>query len=202
MHPFTIHLWLRLIFPPTLIFVLIIALIRSQPYDDSQVRELLLGSEDCPAPCFMGIRPGVTTAEEALDILNHHEWVDKVNDGQETIRWDWSGKQPDYINPQSEGYLTLPWDGRLVGSIGVSTNLRLASAHLLLGQPSLQDGFVRVDQLEVSTFYLQPPLSIWVSMSCPPTRTKFWQAPMLVNLSNRDAISYSIAHSDEITLTC
>lgn len=46
-----------------------LALIRAQPYDDSELRAFLTPPEGCPAPCFMGIRPGVTTVEEALDLL-------------------------------------------------------------------------------------------------------------------------------------
>ena len=45
------------------------AVIRAQPYDDSELRAFLTPPEGCPAPCFMGIRPGVTTREEALTIF-------------------------------------------------------------------------------------------------------------------------------------
>jgi hypothetical protein len=39
--------------------------IRAQPYDDSELRTLL----NCPTPCFIGIRPGVTTVQAAVQIL-------------------------------------------------------------------------------------------------------------------------------------
>ncbi len=51
------------------LFLLPVLLIRAQPYDDGGLRAFLTPPEDCPAPCFMGIRPGVTTTEEALEIL-------------------------------------------------------------------------------------------------------------------------------------
>jgi hypothetical protein len=43
--------------------------IRAQPYDDSELRAFLMPPEGCPAPCFMGIRPGLTTTQAATAIL-------------------------------------------------------------------------------------------------------------------------------------
>jgi hypothetical protein len=60
--------FLRLSLPLILLFTAALAVIRAQPYDDHELRELLLPA-GCPAPCFMGIRPGVTTVEEAVKIL-------------------------------------------------------------------------------------------------------------------------------------
>src|SRR5690606_25048567 len=69
------RLLLRPILLLTLLAALTIVLIRAQPYDDSDLRAFLTPPEGCPAPCFMGIRPGVTTVEEAIAILEGHEWV-------------------------------------------------------------------------------------------------------------------------------
>ncbi len=51
------------------LFLLPVLLIRAQPYDDGELRAFLTPPDGCPAPCFMGIRPGVTTVEEVLDLL-------------------------------------------------------------------------------------------------------------------------------------
>ncbi len=59
----------------SVVFLLPVLLIRAQPYDDSDLRAFLTPPEDCPAPCFMDIRPGMTTAEEAVSILDAHPWV-------------------------------------------------------------------------------------------------------------------------------
>jgi hypothetical protein len=53
-------------------------LIRAQPDDDSDLRAFLTPPDNCPAPCFMGIRPGLTTVDEAMTILYEHPWVDTV----------------------------------------------------------------------------------------------------------------------------
>lgn len=98
----------------TLICVVPIALIRAQPYDDSELRAFLTPPDGCPMPCFMGIRPGVTTVDEAIAILEGHEWVASVGEDyvklmQEisedelpplltTIDWEWNGAQPVWVD--------------------------------------------------------------------------------------------------------
>ena len=42
------------------------------------VNTLLHYSDDCHAPCFMGITPGETTMDEAIEILEGHEWVERI----------------------------------------------------------------------------------------------------------------------------
>jgi hypothetical protein len=54
----------RLSIPLLLIFTTSILLIHAQPYDDAQLRTFLTPPEDCDAPCFMGIRPGLMTIRE------------------------------------------------------------------------------------------------------------------------------------------
>jgi hypothetical protein len=63
----------------TLLFAACIGIIRAQPYDNSDLSAFLTPPEGCPMPCFMGIRPGVTTVEEAIAILEAHEWIDTVS---------------------------------------------------------------------------------------------------------------------------
>lgn len=81
--------FLRLSLLLIILFAAALTIIRAQPYDDHQLRELLLPA-GCPAPCFMGIQPGVTTVEEAVKILEASEWVEDYQlDGQIfTVRWN------------------------------------------------------------------------------------------------------------------
>ncbi|MAS36702.1 MAG: hypothetical protein CL610_22045 [Anaerolineaceae bacterium] len=53
----------------TLVFVLCILLIRARTYDSQSIRGLLLPPEHCPAPCFMGLRPGHSTFDDATDFF-------------------------------------------------------------------------------------------------------------------------------------
>ena len=58
----------------TLLFSGVMIGLRAQPYEDGGLRQTLFPA-DCASPCFMGIRPGVTTHAEALDLLQANPWV-------------------------------------------------------------------------------------------------------------------------------
>ena len=137
------HLYLRLTFIPILLFTAMLILIHAQPYDDHELRQLLL-PEGCPAPCFMGIRPGVTTVEEAIRILDGSGWVEtnepnpSNDDFGDQISFEWNGKQPDLI---------MGHEGFVVGfsrhflrvtqmSFRLQENLRVGDLYLALGMPS------------------------------------------------------------------
>ena len=62
---------LRLFAALTLLFCAAIVVVRAQPFDDGGLRDQLL-SPTCTVPCFLGIRPGVTTREEAILLLRAH----------------------------------------------------------------------------------------------------------------------------------
>src|SRR5690349_3960838 len=70
-----LRFYLRLILLPLVLFSAALLLIHAQPYDDHELRELLL-PEGCPAPCFMGIRPGITRTKAALKSLVTGQWAD------------------------------------------------------------------------------------------------------------------------------
>src|SRR4051794_14092484 len=84
------------------LFTAVLLLIHAQPYDDHELRQLLL-PEGCPAPCFMGIRPGVTTMDEALELLKKSGWIEIESSysisGRDTstLRFAFNGNQPDVI---------------------------------------------------------------------------------------------------------
>src|SRR3954452_886073 len=91
-----LRFYLRLVSLPILLFTAVLLLIHAQPYDDHELRQLLL-PDGCPAPCFMGIRPGVTTIEEAGRILEASEWAKDVQNGPFDLIWRWSNRKPDWI---------------------------------------------------------------------------------------------------------
>ncbi len=117
----------------------IIGLIRAQPYDDGGADMLFAIEDTCVAPCFMGIQPGMTTATEALSLLSGHPWVKTVDApssrSQVTIRWEWSGQQPEVIDAAVLGQIRLFSDQR-VSMIQISTHLPLERMRLNLGLPT------------------------------------------------------------------
>src|SRR5262245_3746891 len=97
--------YLHLILIPVLLFTAILILIHAQPYDDHELRELLL-PEDCPAPCFMGIRPDVTTTDEALKTLENSGWATQItHEYSDTISWSWNGNQTKFLNSDAMSFI-------------------------------------------------------------------------------------------------
>ena len=129
-------------------FVLPIALIRAQPYDDRELRALLVPAQDCAELCLMGIQPGVTTAQEAIRILENHEWVAEIDGAQSQefwealtmpgfaiprVHWTWNDHSPAWLSQNQNGELWLV-DGQ-VRYVGVYTSFLLGDILLTLGNP-------------------------------------------------------------------
>ncbi len=145
-------LYLRLAVPFFILFALPAVLIRAQPYNDPDLSRLL-GSPDCQTPCFMGIRPGVTTVMEAVQILRGHPWVGDVQASYTApgtsahhvvgaVYWDWKPDAPVWFRVRStvaqhDGSLdTL--DG-IVQDISVPTNIPFGRLWLARGSASDYD---------------------------------------------------------------
>ncbi len=77
----------------TLVFILPVFVIRAQPLAAGPLDWLFMSSEDCAAPCFLGVRPHESNITEAVNRLRSHPAVSKVNvnihNGRSFIAWDW-----------------------------------------------------------------------------------------------------------------
>ena len=113
--------YLRLALLPLLFITAVMLAVRAQPYDE-QVRkelgQLLFGSE-CPAPCFLGIRPFKTTVNEAVDLLNTSGWVSdiiKLDKCCEPFIYDivWSPDAPDWLDREQRSYFAATPDERII----------------------------------------------------------------------------------------
>jgi hypothetical protein len=138
----------------TILFALPIVLIRAQPYDDRVSRALI--QENCPAPCFMRVRPGVTTMRDAVYLLQAHAWVANGREGfsalvRNAVIWDaalprtviglrWSEAVPEWIDQAERGALTV--EDREVLDISIATHLSMGEIILAFGEPD-QSWFTR-----------------------------------------------------------
>lgn len=131
---------LRLTLPLIILFVAMLSLIRAQPYDDHELRDLLL-PPGCPAPCFMGIRPGLTTVDEATQILKKHKWVEQVTVGEHAIVWLWNGVQSEFLFNALFGTAgpfggVVLISGKTVQSVTLYSQFLPGDLYLILGQPN------------------------------------------------------------------
>ncbi len=150
------------------LLVLPVLVIRAQPYDDSPLRAVMTPPQDCPAPCFMGIQPGVTSTRQALRMLERHDWIARFGDRQRSrdvlmyLSWEWNDSHP-YLPPG-------PLDNNLTGaegtinSISVQTTIPLVELWWLYGPPYWMQR-AEVSQDQTFYFFAYPEEGLVVSVA-------------------------------------
>ena len=123
----------------TAFFLLPVLLIHAQPDDSGTIKAFLALPEGCPAPCFMGIRPGETTLSELGTILNHQAWIvpgSAYNPeflGGSLYTWRWTETAPSWIEHTAESAVLV--SGQQVTSIVIETTIPWGKLLLSLGRP-------------------------------------------------------------------
>lgn len=161
-------------------------LICMQPHDDYDLRTLVT-PDNCTMPCFMGVRPGVTTFDEALAMLQSNRWVGNVEvlnqyqsgSTSKTIYWWWNDSapaafditwadQPSWMREQSG----------LIKEINIGTSYSLADIWLMLGAPA-QGGFQLITRKTGLNNIVYPERGFRAEgvIQCPITIDKFWNTP-------------------------
>lgn len=164
--------YLRPILTLITLFTAALLLIHAQPYDDHELRDLLLPA-DCPAPCFMGIRPQVTTMEETMNILEASNWVKQyeLNSHGNQVSIRWNNNSPIWFDGDDANTSSsiLFVDG-LADAIRVDTNLTFGDVQLIFGNSSLQyvgtDNFKGHNYIEYSAIYPNLSLLTLIFMRC------------------------------------
>ncbi len=139
-----------------LAFAGLVGLIHTQPYDDRALREFVTPPEGCAMPCFMGIQPGITTVQDAVDKLWAHDWVDQVREttgtsGRRTVVWTWSGTQPALVKSDVRGFF-IAYDN-IVRDVRVPTRVPLHQVMLLYGPADWGYLFVGFAGSQETLFY-------------------------------------------------
>lgn len=173
----------------TISLVLPVMLIRAQPYDDSELRAFLTPHEDCPAPCFMGMRPGMTTAQEAVAILNEHEWVGEIFDkGGDSISWTWSENSPDFVNKNVPGLFYFYNDR--VDYVVIKTNITQLQIWQTFGLPV--EGYVAFQPEDMlhHTRYSKAGFRVLTWTHCPANVVDFMESVVDIEFGNSYLSSY------------
>jgi hypothetical protein len=160
-------------FVPALIaaFVLLVGMIRAQPYDDGDLRELLDQSG-----CWQGICIGVTTRQDALRLLQASEWVGEIFQADLHISWHWSGRQSPLIDASQDGLLGV--SSGVVRQLRVRTSVPFGAVWLLLSHPDdalLVRPFSRYNFSQIA-MYDQLGMQAITTVVCPVNPLAFWKA--------------------------
>jgi len=165
--------------------------------DNQQLRGLL--ADSCRASCFMGVRPGVTTVDEAKTLLNANPWVERVmmikNDEPYQMAWTWSKQAPDFLKHASNAS-ELPFDGEILFHEGIASNIGF-STDLTFGDIALAWHYPDDAQLLFPALIIAPDSSVLASISVEyqdfrvrgtlycPYSAHIWQTPVFINVMNK-----------------
>lgn len=169
----------------------------TQLSDNPQLRGLL--TDSCLASCFMGVRPGVTTVEEAKTLLEAHPWVDRVimikNDEPYQMAWTWSDQAPDFLK-SAPNTSELPYDGEILFHKGIASNIGF-STDLTFGDVALAWHYPEDAQLLFPALIIAPDSSVLAvisveyqdfhvrgTLNCPYS-SHLWQTPIFINIMEK-----------------
>jgi hypothetical protein len=165
-----------------------------------QAASLLLPPNDCPAPCWHGIRPGETSSGDGIERLGSLSWVTQISVIQgivsydSIVRWDWTAASPSLIDRERDGRM---WTHNgSVYLIELPVNISLAVALGALGPPDEVEA-LRAPQSPPAVFlhvyYQSGRLALQATVPCPAT---FWQVlAARVNIELKDSTVQAL-HAD------
>jgi hypothetical protein len=200
----------RLLFfslPLTMLFTGAIIVIQSRPYDDHALRTFLI-PDNCPSPCWQGIRPGRMGIENALTILRSHAWMQNIDtslyDGfRGWITWEWNGHEPDWIIPSQQDSLWI--DQNLVVNVNLLTSIRFGDIWLALGKPDWSNVYYARGSPIMRVFhgYEHGTLIVMVNVECNAGMEGLWFATTSIRWPIFLPETGEIAHgSPKILSTC
>lgn len=188
--------YLSLTLIPFTLLTVVLLLIHAQPYDDYGLHQLLV-PDGCPAPCFMGIRPDVTTKNDILTLLRANPWVSHVNRAigtNDDFEWTWRDGMPDYfasISPWASFTLRSDSGGDLmVSSITYSTRFTLGDVVLTWGLPATSlltllnpSGAASLSiPANIALDYQQEGFIATIFLTCPYT-ADIWHTPVRITVA-------------------
>jgi hypothetical protein len=183
------RIWLTFALPLNLAFIVLLTGVFTLFYDPAyfdRIRTFL--TPDCTRPCFMGVHPGIATADDARLSLEANPWVEKVNMnisslGFGTLHWSWSGQQPDFINRNHNGISQI--NGQIIDSLLIRTHIRFGDIWLAFGAPERGSA----DSLYHIADYPHYGFSIRTYTDCEG----FWETPVDIFIASWHAnYDYSV----------
>ncbi len=191
----------RLIIIISVLMSVILLLIRAQPEDNRSTTEIL--PANCEATCFMGIHLGITSDEEALNLLKASSWIDPNSvrlipldpssskfDDLDHIQWDWTDNRPRLLpaNPQRpDGNINIR--NHKVESIAFDTLIPYAAFYRLRGDPSvmvfmpIRDGEPWL--IEWGYTYTNVEFNLQMQVRACPYLSDLWLQPLHIQMSKR-----------------
>jgi hypothetical protein len=175
----------RLALPAVLLFTVLTLFARAQRSDTSLLTTLLLPPSDCAAPCFLGIRPGLTTVNAGLDQLRTRAPVQSVSlvspmPGMSPVSdtYEVAFLQPSgSLRVTRMQFVTEPRSGVIEGILLSDMGITLADVYVTFGQPAslILDDRLHLGLVTYVGFYPQYQLYIQAVFAiCSPNISSLW----------------------------
>ncbi len=174
-------------------FVLLIGAIRFTPRQPSEAVRFLTPPNGCPMPCWYGIRPGVTTADEALRLLLANPWNGRVvtsyydaSAGDGIITWVWN--EAALAGVERFGGVRLRVRDRVVWNITLPPGIPLSDVWFAFGAPTGGDWTIVNTltspgyRIEQALNYTGKQIVVTSRVLCPAKLIDFWRARSVVQL--------------------
>lgn len=178
------------------LFAIPLLLIRARAYE-GQDMQALFAPEDCPLPCFMGIRPGVTTVEDALTILEASGRVENVQVDWELgfVNWDWKGVPPAGVNGAGLSYISFVQDTVSIISLSVLFqygDFFMRTPEFLNTWPMTMGITPRPGDTTLTLWFEKPEFTLRFTISC----RRLWQSSVVV-LFNSNPLDFPMVFSND-----
>jgi len=154
--------------------LLLVGALNLEPYRYPSGVTAILPDTTCEPACVMGIQPGVTSAAEALALLEAHPMVDSIVQpdyaGEMMVaQWTWSAQVPALAQAEPS-YLLYDFSGR-VGAVRVNTQLAPALFWLTFGPPPVTyRNYFDEAQAHVVEAYQSEQMDVYYSVDCATGR--------------------------------
>jgi hypothetical protein len=180
----SLHLAMKLTLILVAAFAAAVTLLRVLSYSSSDLHAIITPPENCAMPCWNGIQPGVTTVDEAVQILQADPTVSDYQVTPGKLSWWWNGDQPAAFDTSGRAfhgrmeYATVNGADRIT-SIVLDTTIPLGNVQLTLGSPDAitlhtiqpQDASQRAGIVYVAHY---DALSVFTVLDCPMNVDDFW----------------------------
>jgi hypothetical protein len=156
----------------------------------ASLNEILNPPAGCSMPCWQGIQPNATPAEEAAALLNAMPYVRDVQVSPNMISWWWTDDRPAVYQQTGRSF-----DGRMelamvngtlrVTSIVLATNLQVGQLELALGTPdALTLHTARAESERQGSGIVHVAhygdMSAFNVLHCPMSVDDFWAASVFI----------------------
>jgi len=173
----------------TLLFAAALLIIHAQSYDDGGLNVTLFAA-NCQPPCFMGIHPGVTTRDQAIQLLKANPWVTLIQPiyGDQGITWAWTGVQPAFLRVSGNSSEILFKNG-IVDHLNISSAATLATFLITYGAPDALyyrgdlattplSNLVIISYFSQYAVYTRWQFEVSMEDECPLSASQQWTLPV------------------------